>query len=84
MAYEPKPNTGTFWPNDRKTSQNHPDWKGDIHIEADLLQDLVGKANNGLVKIAVAGWNKELGGKSAISLSASAPYVKPADTDLPY
>jgi hypothetical protein len=82
MAYEPKPNTGTFLVNDRKTAENHPDFKGDLYVDINLLKTL--KPENGLVKIAVAGWNKKLGTKDAISLSASAPYVKPADNDLPY
>ena len=83
MAYEPKANSGTFWPNDRKTAANQPDWKGDIHIDPALLKDLIGKSD-GLVKIAVAGWNKDLGGKKAISLSASAPYIKPSEDEIPY
>jgi hypothetical protein len=33
-----------------------------------------------LLKITIAGWNKELAGKSVITMSASAPYVKPAES----
>ena len=84
MAYEPKANSGTFWPNDRKTAANHPDWKGDLHIDINLLKDLMEKPQNGLVKIAVAGWNKNIASKDAISLAASAPYVKPAEDEVPY
>ena len=32
--YEHKPNRGTIWKNDFKTSENQPDYKGDCLIEA--------------------------------------------------
>lgn len=33
MAYETKNNSGTIWKNDRKTSDNHPNAKGDCLID---------------------------------------------------
>lgn len=33
MPYEPKPNTGSLWINDRKEKDTHPDRKGDALIE---------------------------------------------------
>jgi hypothetical protein len=32
MAYEPKPNTGSLFKNDRKESDTHPDYKGSALI----------------------------------------------------
>ena len=83
MAYEPKPNSGTLWTNEYKKQDNHPDWKGDVHIDPDLLNSLMIKNPNGLVKIAISGWNKTINGKNVVSLAAAEPYVKPEE-DLPY
>ena len=33
MAFETKPNSGTLWKNDRKTSDSHPNAKGDCLID---------------------------------------------------
>lgn len=76
MTFVPKPNTGTLWPNDRKSSPNHPDVRGDIHFDRVFLQDMIDKCEGDLVKIQVSGWNKVIAGKDCVSLSASAPYVK--------
>jgi hypothetical protein len=85
MAYDPKPNTGTLFPNDFKKAENHPDVKGDLFIERDLLNALMIKNPNGLIKISISGWNKEsANGKSFVSLSASEPWVKPAEDEIPY
>lgn len=84
MAYEPKPNTGTLWPNDKK-SPNHPDVKGDIHLDRELLTTLMEKHPDGLIKVSIAGWKKEINGKKVLSISGSEPYVKTSqDDDLPY
>lgn len=83
MAYEPKPNSGTLWPNDRKKQDNHPDVKGDINLDRDLLKALMMKHPEGLIKLSVAGWKKDINGKKVLSISASEPYEKPQD-DLPY
>ena len=79
--FKPKPNSGVLWPNDRKKADNHPDVRGDLFVSLALLKDLAPKAEDGLIKLSVSGWRKELGGKKALSLSASAPYVKPQSTE---
>jgi hypothetical protein len=71
----PKPNTGTLWPNDRKTAPNHPDVRGDVHIDRRFLQDMIAKADGDIVKIQISGWEKVIAGKNCVSLSLSAPYV---------
>lgn len=80
MAFEPKANSGVLWPNEKRSSDSHPTVRGDIYLDLKLLQAEWGKAQNGLLKITIAGWNKELAGKSVITMSASAPYVKPAES----
>jgi hypothetical protein len=84
MAFIPKANTGTLWPNEKKLTDNHPDVRGDLHLDRSFLKDMMAKADGDLVKIAVAGWKKEINGKKTLSISASEPYVKPVDNDLPY
>jgi len=77
MSYVPKPNTGTLWPNDRKASQSHPDVRGDVFLDPAFLKDMISKSSHDLVKIQIAGWNKVINGQNCLSISASAPYVKP-------
>ena len=85
MAFEPKPNTGSLWPNEYKKQDNHPDVRGDVNIEKVLLENLILKSKGDLVKIAIAGWTKEIKGKNVLSITASEPYEKPSvSDDLPY
>lgn len=77
MNYVPKPNTGTLWPNDRKAGPSHPDIRGDVFLDRAFLKDMMSKSSDDLVKIQIAGWNKVINGKGCLSVSASAPYVKP-------
>lgn len=74
--YVPKPNTGTLWPNERKSFQSHPDKRGDVFFDRAFLQDMINKSDGDLVKIQISGWEKVIAGKDCLSLSASAPYVK--------
>lgn len=66
MAYEIKDNSGSLFRNDKKESENHPDYKGQAVI-------------NG-VPVWVAGWLKPLkdGGKY-MSLSFKAKDTKPKE-----
>ena len=84
MAFVPKPNTGTLWPNDKKKTDTHPDVRGDLNLDRSFLKDMLAKTDDELIKISVAGWKKEINGKKTLSISASEPYVKPVDNDLPY
>lgn len=75
-TFVPKPNTGTLWPNDRKTAPNQPDMKGDAVIDRVLLQDLIDKCEGDVVKIQIACWDKVIANKNCLSLTVSAPFVK--------
>jgi len=90
MAFIPKPNTGTLWPNEKKTP-NHPDVRGDLHLDADMLKNLIRSSEDGLVRISISGWNKSIANKDCISIAASEPYVKKEqvkvevdDDDIPF
>lgn len=75
MTFVPKPNTGSLWANDRKTSENQPDLRGEIVVDKQLLVDLIAKGENP-VKIALAGWNKTtVNGRDYVSLVASEPFI---------
>lgn len=90
MAFVPRPNTGTLWPNDKRTSDNQPNVRGDIFVDKELLQKLLKEAENGMVQLSLAGWTKELAGKKALTLKVSEPYKKAApvassdEEDLPF
>ena len=72
MIYEPKPNKGTLWPNDYKTDEKHPDWKGDIFLDQAMLRRLL--SGEPLLKLSVSGWDNASGGKKRISIQASEPF----------
>lgn len=75
MTFIPKPNTGSLWANDRKTDDKHPDMRGEVVIDKQLLVDLIAKGENP-VKIALAGWNRTTTtGRDYMSLVASEPFV---------
>lgn len=77
--YKPKANNGTLWPNEYKKAENHPDLRGDIYIDLQLLKDEWPKATDGMLKISISGWKKIIAGKECVSISSAAPYVKPVE-----
>jgi hypothetical protein len=85
MAFVPKPNTGTLWPNN-KVTPNQPDVRGDLHIDSGLVRKLLSESQDGMIHVTVAGWNKTIAGKECISMAASEPYVKreKVDGDVPF
>lgn len=91
MAYTPKPNTGTLWPNEYKKSENQPDKRGDLLLDRGLLKQLMSKTDDDLIKITISGWTRVINGKDCLSIAAAEPYVKPAykavpedDSDVPF
>ena len=69
MAYEPKPNTGSLWVNDRKETDKHPDRTGSALID--------GKA------YFVDGWINEKDGKKWLSLKFKLKNNQPGATHQP-
>lgn len=75
MKYMPKPNTGALFEN-RKAAPNHPDVRGDIYLDKELLSKLMNKGD-GLIKISLSGWVKHTSnGSEMTSLVASEPWEK--------
>ena len=63
MAYEQKPNRGTLFKNDKKTTEMHPDFKGDFNIDG--------------VNYWISAWKKD--GKYGTFLSISVEKKKAPD-----
>ena len=85
MAQYDKPR-GALFVNQRKEKDTHPDHRGNLEIDRDLIKELVNQVNNGeqFGKMEVVGWNKSSDrAGNYISLSASKPYVKPEDQPQP-
>jgi len=57
--YEARPNTGVLFNNESKKAENHPDLRGSVDIDRNLLIDQLKKNTEGPVKIAIAAWKKE-------------------------
>jgi len=70
---------GAFFANTRKTSQNMPDYRGELRISAETLANLNEQANSGVQNpiIQISGWKKTSNsGTVFISMSGKKPYVK--------
>lgn len=70
---------GAFFANTRKQQQNHPDYRGDLQISSELLDNLIAQRQAGVQfpKLELSGWKKVANsGTTFISLSAKKPYVK--------
>jgi hypothetical protein len=70
------PNSGSLWPTKNRSNEKAPNIVGDIKMESALLQELLNKADGGLVEIRLAGWTRTWEDKKYISLKASAPQEK--------
>lgn len=75
MAFEQKANSGAMFNNDKKNSPNHPDRRGDLHLDRAFLMNMMAKNSEPLVKISLSAWEKvSAAGKPYLSLSASEPW----------
>ena len=84
MSYEVKPNTGTLFPNEKRTD-THPDMKGGLTLDVKFIQGLIDRSDGNTFQITVAAWKKvSAKGLKFLSLSASEPYVKPNTSGNPW
>lgn len=81
MADYPK-SDGAIFPNDKKTQQNQPDYRGHLVITGDQIRMIMAMAKAGLEpRLQIAAWHKTSnGGKQYMSLAAEA-YAK--DVQVP-
>jgi hypothetical protein len=56
MAYQPKPNTGSLWPNKDRSSASSPNARGSIFIDRDLLKELMQNSDSQLIEMEVSAW----------------------------
>ena len=63
------PNRGTLWTNDYKKLDAHPDMKGDIKLEIELVKDMLENAETDHIVIKLGAWlGRHTDGKRKISL----------------
>lgn len=56
--YVQKPNMGSMFLSKSKKSEKAPDFYGSIHIDKDLLIELVKNRNSELIEIKLSAWKK--------------------------
>ena len=63
------PNRGTLWTYDYKKTDIHPDMKGDIKLEIELVKELLANAETDHIVIKLGAWlGRHTDGKRKISL----------------
>ena len=70
---------GAFFANTRKTAQNAPDYRGELRVSRELVDNLVQQLASGVQfpALEVSGWRKTSNsGTTYISMSGRKPYVK--------
>jgi len=85
MAQYDKPR-GALFVNQRKEKDNHPDHRGNLEFDRDLIKEMVNQVNNGAQfgKVEIVGWNKSSDrAGNYISVSASKMREKPEDQPQP-
>lgn len=70
---------GAFFANNRKQKDTHPDYRGELRMSREVVDNLVEQMSNGVMNpmIELSGWKKvSNNGTVFISLSGKKPYVK--------
>jgi hypothetical protein len=72
------PNSGALFPNKNKTSDAHPNVRGNVKIERGLLKELMAESDGELIELEISGWTKEFKGGKFLSLKVAKPYKRDA------
>lgn len=72
------PNSGALFPNKNKTSDAHPNVRGNVKVERGLLKELMAESDGELIEIEISGWTKEFKGGKFLSLKVAKPYKRDA------
>jgi hypothetical protein len=70
---------GAFFANNRKQSQSAPDYRGELRLSREVVDNLVQQLSSGVQypALEISGWKKTSGsGTVYISMSGRKPYVK--------
>ena len=73
---EQRPTSGTLGKNRYKEKENHPDLTGNIHVDRNMLIDLLSKYKDSpLINLRVSAWNKQNNstGEGFLGLAVSEP-----------
>jgi hypothetical protein len=73
---EQRPNSGTLGKNRYKEKENQPDLTGNIHVDRNMLIDLLSKYKDSpLINLRVSAWNKQNNstGEGFLGLAVSEP-----------
>lgn len=79
------PPGGALFTNQRKTSDKHPDYRGNLEISVDLLKIMVEQHKAGeKINMDLVGWKKtSKSGTTFLSLKAEKPYKKEEQASAP-
>ena len=79
-SYEQKPNRGAMFVNKEKKSDSAPDMRGDVHVDRNLLIDLLTKhKEKPLISLRVSLWKQvSKAGEQYLSAAVSEPFEKQA------
>ena len=72
------PNSGALFPNKNKTSDAHPNVRGNVKVERGLLKELMAESDGELIELEISGWTKEFKGGKFLSLKVAKPYKRDA------
>jgi len=79
------PNRGTLWTNDYKKLDTHPDMKGDIKLEIDLVRDMLENADTDHIVIKLGAWlGRHTDGKRKITLKFDNYKPEPSSAKDPW
>lgn len=79
--FQQRPNKGSMFPNKWKKNDNHPDFKGSVFIDKDLLIELVKNRTSELIEVKLDAWKKvDKNGNPWLSMSVDT-YKKQETTE---
>ena len=73
---EQRPNSGTLGKNRYKDNEKKPDLTGSVHVDRNLLIDLLSKnKDSALISLRISAWNKQTNstGEGFLGLAVSEP-----------
>jgi predicted solute-binding protein len=90
--FDPKPNQGFIFKNKFKKEENHPDLKGDVYLDIDLISQLIKESKYNVIKLQIGAYIKtSTDGSKYLAIYASRPYLIPntsqasgLDDDIPF
>jgi len=76
QKFTPKANTGFMFKNTYKKDETHPDLKGDVYLDRNLLELLLKESSDSVVKLQLSAYCKTKDANRYLSIYASKPIIK--------